>query len=124
MIHITEFLLSKKSNNHYPQPGDDVESVKNWLANKYKDIHFIQNGGGEDLRPEPGKYTCVFDNDNEWISVSILPDHHWQHVVLCLNPKYECRFDYDTLHEDDISFDKAIELIQQMIENPNKVVKL
>lgn len=124
MRQITEYLLSKQNNNHYPQPGDDVDSVKNWLANKYKGIHFIQNGGGEDLRPEPGKYTCAFDNHNKWISVSILPDHHWQRVVLHLNPKHKCRFEYDTSQEYEISFDKAIEMIQKMIENPDKVAKI
>lgn len=127
MTNINEYLLTKNKTNvvTIPEKGCTIEEICAWLAYM----------GVEDQRefkitprldiPKKGKLLVRVSRNNKNKS-----KEYWVKLVACNNqqvifkPLDSCSFLNLGLHEYKISFEKAVEIAKDMIDNPNKIIDI
>lgn len=131
MKSINEYLLSKKNNKVIidPEPYCKRETIVEWLKElgvknyvKYNgDIHLPCKG---ELMCEtgPDDYTR---SDQYWVKLIGVPKETSKYNAyqsVCLKPRDKSSFRNISGTYIEIEFEKAVELIHQMIADPNKVL--
>ena len=128
MKQIVEYLLSKNGKTYLckePQPGCTIEDICAWLAYM----------GVEDQRefkitprleiPEKGKLLARVSRNNKskpkeyWVKLVA-----WNHQQVIFKPLDSCSFLNIGLYECKISFEKAVEIAKEMIDDPNKIIDI
>lgn len=126
MISIYEFLLSKNKNKliEDPKEGCTIDDITWWLDQLGIREHYQFDG--KIHQPQFGELlyeigACDNHDETHWVALVGMPKHNYSQRVV-LNIK-ESSF-YQDIKSDchDISFEKGVELIHQMIAYPNKVL--
>lgn len=129
MKPILEFLLSNTNHKTIqdPSPGCDIEEIAEWLEklgvtdrrqHNYK-IHKPNDGCLLYVTgPEHPK------NDTQyWISLIGKP-HTYREQDVCCKPRSQSMFKDTNDIYTDISFEKAIEIMREMIDDPDKEINI
>ena len=125
MLNISEYLLSNKKKKTYNWPSRDIDAICRWLEENGVTDHYNYDGSWR--VPDVGKLCyeigpCKSDKvGTYWVTLHGNTGRDWQDVVM--RTKTNSNFnDRDGMVE--IDFETALELAKQMIDDPNKVIKL
>lgn len=129
MKTINEYLLSKSNPKTIEEPtiGCTREDIIKWL--EYMGVTDRREFDMSVHRPNAGELLYeVGTKDYKspaqyWVTLIGNPGNRCDQAV-CMKPTSKSFFTGFFDHEVEIEFDKALELAAEMIENPNKVVRL
>ena len=124
MLNISEYLLSNKKKKTSNWPSRDIDEICRWLEENGVTDHYKYDGTNR--LPDRGKLCyeigpCKSDKIlTYWVALHGNTGE-WQDVVM----RTKTNSNFNTRHDMlEIDFETALELAKQMIDDPNKVIKL
>ena len=125
---LTEAISSGKCKDITPEYGCSIEEIVDWLRSR--GIREIKKYNGELYYPEKGKLLAEVGPQNIGLN-SHWVGFHWVGLTnsfrqcVTIRPETTSGFQNDGRErQTSITFDKALELMELMLDNPNKPVKL
>ena len=124
MLNISEYLLSNKKKKIDNWPSKDIDEICRWLEENGVTDHYNYDGSWR--VPDVGKLCyeigpCASGHDGTYWVTLHGNTGEWQDVVM--RTKTNSNFNNrDDMVE--IDFETALELAKQMMDDPNKVIKL
>lgn len=122
---LTEAISSGKYRDQKPEYGCSIEEIVDWLRSR--GIREVKKYTGYTYYPEDGKLMAETGPQDHrpsthWVSLTnSVPGHQ----TVILRPKTKSAFqDERKDNQTPITFDKALELMELMLDNPDKPVKL
>lgn len=124
MKTLYEFLLTKKHTEAITEPdnGCTVEEIIKWVESYGVEKREFHVGPGRDNPPKKGKLIYVVgpnrnnDTNEYWVALR----NHWgQNIVLKPKDRSFCVLNHEQKF---ITFEKAVELMIEMINTPNKKI--